>query len=63
MKEVKAKVEQLRNDGRTPEEMYMYVRNNGVQMFVTNRFSREQVIGICACLIELYEKLKGNGTF
>lgn len=55
LKEIRSKIDA---ETRSSQELYMELRNTGLQMVFTNRISREQVVGFCADLIKLYDQLK-----
>ena len=44
-------------DKSTPEELFIKIRNTGLQMFMSKSLSREQVIVMCSSLIKMYNDL------
>ena len=55
LKEIKSRIDA---ETRTPQDIYMGLRNTGLQMIFTHSVSREQVVSFCAGLIKLYDQLK-----
>ena len=55
LKEIKSRIDA---ETRTPQDIYMGLRNTGLQMIFNHSVSSEQVVSFCAGLIKLYDQFK-----
>lgn len=55
MQEIQRRV---KNETRTPAEIFMSLTYMGMQMFRTRALSEEQVVAFCSGLIAIYNKRK-----
>ena len=52
--------EKYKAENRSSEELYASIKTTGMQMFVTNTMSKEQVLNFCSSLLKLFENLSAK---
>lgn len=45
----------IQKEKRTPEELFILVRNVGLQMAMSNKINKDQVVLLCSALIKMYQ--------
>lgn len=50
----------LEIERRSPQELFAYLKQNGMMIFMARRINQEQVIGCCVAMISMYEQLEGK---
>ncbi len=50
----------LENEKRSPAELFNYLKQAAMTIFVTRRLNSEQVISCCVALIAMHDKLNGE---
>jgi DNA phosphorothioation-dependent restriction protein DptG len=59
---LKELAEKYKAENRSSKELYASIKTTGMQMFVTNTMSKEQVLTFCSSLLKLFENLTVKQT-